>query len=92
MIESPIENLVRDRAQAAGWTVRKLKWLCRRGGPDRFFAKDGRIVLIEFKRPGKDVVGNQSTEIKELRAAGVEVYVCDNPLTALRHLGVSYAA
>lgn len=91
MIESPIEQLVVDKAEAAGWTVRKLKWLCRRGGPDRFFAKAGRIVLIEFKRPRKKAEGNQKTEIDRLRDAGVEVYECDNPLSALRVLGVPYA-
>lgn len=95
MAEATYEGIVVDAAKAAGWTVRKLKWLCRRGGPDRFFAKEGRIVLIEFKRPGvgaKASKGNQATEVELLRAAGVEVHVCDNHLKALRVLGVPYAA
>src|SRR5690625_4452849 len=59
--------------------------------PDRFFAKDGRVVLIEFKRVGKGARSGQARELDRLRAAGVEVYVVDNPLTALRILEVPYA-
>lgn len=91
MIESPIEEWVCGKAEAAGWLVRKLGWIGRRNGPDRFFAKDGRVVLIEFKRPGKDARPGQQREIKALKAAGVEVHVVDNPMAGLRVLGVEYA-
>lgn len=91
MIESPIEQLVVDKAEAAGWLVRKLKWIGRRGGPDRFFAKDGRLVLIEFKKPGETAKAGQGKELERLRQAGLEVHQCDNHLAALRILGVSYA-
>lgn len=92
MIESPIEDWACEQAEAAGWLVRKLQWTGRRGAPDRFFAKGGRVVLIEFKRPGgKPRPGRQKNEIDALRASGVEVHVADNPLAALRYLGVAYA-
>lgn len=91
MIESPIEQLVADKAEAAGWLVRKLKWIGRRGGPDRFFAKAGRVVLIEFKKPGETAKAGQDKELVRLQQAGVEVHQCDNPLSALRILGVSHA-
>lgn len=91
MIESPIEEWVCDEAEAAGWLVRKLRWTGRRNGPDRFFAKDGRIVLIEFKRPGKGPRPGQEREIAALLNAGVEVHVVDNPIAGLRVLGVEYA-
>lgn len=91
MIESPIESLVCDEAEADGWLVRKLRWIGRRNGPDRFFAKNGRVVLIEFKAPGKTAKGGQSNELLALAAAGVEVHQCDNPLTAFRILGIEYA-
>lgn len=91
MIESPIEEWVADQAAAAGWVVRKLKWIGRRNAPDRFFAKDGRIVLIEFKRSSGGDRTKQDREIKVLRDAGVEVHVVDNPLAGLRVLGVPYA-
>jgi len=91
MIEAPIEEWVCDRAEQAGWLVRKLKWIGRTSACDRFFAKDKRVVLIEFKRPGKATTGPQQREIKRLRDAGVEVHVVDNPLGALRVLGIPYA-
>lgn len=91
MIESPIEDWVCGKAESAGWLVRKLQWVGRRNAPDRFFAKDGRVVLIEFKRPGKGARVGQEKEITALQAAGVEVHVVDNPLAGLRVLGVEYA-
>lgn len=91
MLESPIEKMVVDRAEAAGWFVRKLSWVGRRSAPDRLFVKDGRVVFIEFKAPKKGVVGGQSKELTRLLAAGAEAYCCDNPLSALRALGIEYA-
>lgn len=91
MIESPIESLVCDVAEKDGWLVRKLRWIGRRGGPDRFFAKNGRVVLIEFKAPGETAKAGQGKELRALAAAGVEVHQCDNPLTAFRILGIDYA-
>lgn len=91
MIEAASEELACEMAEEAGWFVRKLQWVGRRNAPDRFFAKGGRVVLIEFKAPGEKPRPGQDREIDRLRAAGVEVYVCDNSLAALRHLGVGYA-
>ena len=91
MIESPIEDLVCERAEAAGWIVRKLRWIGRRNGMDRFFLKEGRIVLIEFKRPDGKPKTTQQREIDLFRAAGAEVHVVDVPTAALRILGVPYA-
>lgn len=92
MAEATYEGIVVDAAKTDGWLVRKLAWVGRRNGPDRFFAKQGRIVLIEFKRPGEDARLAQDKEITALKAAGVEVHVVDNHLKALRVLGVPYAA
>ena len=91
MIESPLEDFACAEAEKTGWFVRKLQWAGRRNAPDRFFAKDGRVVLIEFKRPNGKPRPGQAREIERLRAAGVEVFVADNPLAALRYLGVAYA-
>lgn len=88
MLESPMEEWVCEKAEAAGWFVRKLKWLGRRNGPDRFFAKDSRVVLIEFKRPDGEPRPGQEREIDRLKAAGVEAYSVNNPLRALRILGI----
>lgn len=88
MIESPIEDWVCDKAEAAGWLVRKLQWVGRRNAPDRLFAKDGRVVFIEFKAPGKAPRVTQQREIDRMVAAGLEVYWTDNPLDALAYLGI----
>ncbi|MDX0622846.1 hypothetical protein GOD54_23390 [Sinorhizobium medicae] len=90
MIESPLEEFACKRAEEAGWVVRKLRWIGRRNGMDRFFLKAGRVVLIEFKRPGEEPNPTQQKEIDLFRSQGAEVYVCDNPLSALRHLGVPF--
>lgn len=92
MSETAIEKFACDLAEKNGWIVRKLAWTGRRNGMDRFFLKGGRIVLCEFKRPGKAPKDGQADEIELFRAAGAEVYVCDNPLTILRHLGIAYEA
>jgi hypothetical protein len=39
------------------------------------FIKDGRVVFIEFKRPGGGLTSGQAREIERLRAAGAEVHV-----------------
>lgn len=87
-----MEDWACDEAERAGWFVRKLAWKGRRNAPDRFFAKAGRVVLIEFKRPNGEARVGQEREIEALRSAGVEVYLADNPLAALRYLGVSLYA
>lgn len=78
MLESYIERETCRAAEANGWIIRKLQWVGRRAAPDRFFAKDGRVVLVEFKRPGEKPRPDQVREIRKLRDAGVEVRVIDN--------------
>lgn len=97
-MEANVEMPVVRRAERGGWFVRKLGWIGRTGAPDRFFAKktkrcpscgrSSRIVLIEFKDTDEEPTLNQIEEHKELRDAGVEVYVCDRPDEALRILGL----
>lgn len=88
MLESAVEMPVVRRAEAAGWLVRKLAWVGRNGAPDRIFMKDGRVVFIEFKKPGEVPTLLQRTEHERMRAAGMEVYVCDDATDALRKLGI----
>lgn len=78
MLEATIETCVCEYAEKKGVYVRKLVWLGRRGGPDRFFAHGGKILLIEFKKEGKKPDRNQQKEHDKLRKRGIMTAVVDN--------------
>lgn len=58
-----------------GWYERKLVSPSANGWPDRFFARAGRILLVEFKSPTGDLSEQQKRRHAELRDAGVTVHV-----------------
>lgn len=76
--ESAIEQKDRDAARKAGWVVVKVMRASPNGFPDRFYAKGGRVILVEWKKPGGVLSEQQKHRHTELRAAGVEVHVVDN--------------
>lgn len=78
MRESVIEERVCKHAKTRGWLVRKVAYLGRRGAPDRWFFKDGQIVIVEFKRPGEPLAIHQSREKRRLEDKGITVHVIDN--------------
>ena len=88
-MEKGVEMPVVKRAEKAGWFVRKLAWPGRIGAPDRVFIKDGRVVWIEFKDAGKRPRKSQELEHDRMKAAGAELYWCDNVLEALQILGIA---
>jgi len=75
--EARVERKCRELAEADGWLVEKIRFLSRSGCPDRLLAKEGRIVLVEFKAPGKVLEPHQQVMIWELQEAGIEVRVVD---------------
>ena len=77
-LEKDLEAADRKAATKAGWFVEKIMKTGRNGFPDRFYAKDGRVLLVEWKKPGGRLSDQQLLRIDQLRAAGVEVHVCDN--------------
>lgn len=98
MLEGTIEKADRAIAKAAGWFVEKVMKCGRNGFPDRFYARAkpqdvcpccrrGRVLLIEWKRPGGVVSEQQKLRHAELRKAGVEVHVVDNVEDAKRIRG-----
>lgn len=90
MLESAIEMPVVRRAEKAGFFVRKVQWPGRRHAPDRLFAHAERgLVFIEFKRPGETPRRGQTREHQKMRAAGIEVHVCDSVQDALQILGLT---
>ena len=78
MIEKDIERQVRLEAIAAGWLVRKLMSPGHSGFPDRLFAKNGKIVFIELKKPGEKPRPRQLNEIAALMHAGVHAAWSDS--------------
>lgn len=68
-IEAPFVAYAKSR----GWICEKVVSLSRKGWPDRFLARKGRIVLCEFKAPKKEPNAQQLKRHDELRAAGIEV-------------------
>lgn len=76
--ERDIEQWAVRRARERGWWVRKFKSINRRSAPDDIFAKYGRVFFIEFKATGEKPTPLQEEEHREMRAAGITVYVCDS--------------
>ena len=89
-MERSLEGRAIRHAKNHGWYCRKLTWVGRRGAPDQFLAKDGRVVLIEFKNPNGsgEVSGNQVREHAALRKAGVETHVVDSLIEFCAILGL----
>ena len=80
MLECELEEYGDAIAFSRGFLVRKLSWVGRRSAPDKFYAGNGVIFLVEYKRPGEKETGlsvGQKREIKRLRDVGVQVYVID---------------
>lgn len=97
-LEKHIERADTKLAKAVGWLVEKIMRTGRNGFPDRFYARAkpedvcpccnrGRVILIEWKRPGQKPSEQQLIRHAELRLAGVEVHVCDNLEDAKRIRG-----
>lgn len=77
-MESHLERLADARAVKLGWFIRKLSWVGRRSAPDKFYARRGVVILIEYKQPGEPLRPDQFLELKALRKYGVIVFVVDN--------------
>lgn len=96
LLEADIERKHRKVARAAGWFVEKILRAARGGFPDRFYAHGsrceqcgrGRVVLVEWKRKGKRASPQQLLRHRQLRAAGIEVYVVDSLDDANQILGI----
>lgn len=74
LVEADIELTAVAWAKDNGVLTRKVQWIGRRNAPDRLFARQGRAVFIEFKRPGAQLRPGQAREIERMRDAGLEAY------------------
>lgn len=88
MRESALESDARKFAIVRGWFEIKIMRASKNGFPDRFYARGGVIMLIEYKAPGKVVIkgSQQDLRINELRQQGVTVHVINNIEDAKRVL------
>ncbi len=94
MRERDIENHLVERVKALGGEVRKVKWIGRRGAPDRLVMlparrltntidcawcnPKGRPIWVELKAPGEKAKPHQVREHERMRAMGQEVVVIDS--------------
>lgn len=76
MKESVVERYFVKRAKALKLLVRKVRFLDRRGAPDRvLLLPNGIIFWVELKAPKKGPTVQQVREHFRLRRAGQSVYI-----------------
>ncbi len=73
-----VQEPVTEYARSKGWLARRMQFIGRRGCPDTWFFKDGRVIIVEFKDRGEEPNAQQTRQIKRLRAAGMTVFIVDN--------------
>ena len=81
--ESTIEKAVCDYAKKQGCITMKLSGANQRGQPDRMFIKNGRVLFIEFKAPGKLPTALQTRWLADLSTEGMQTAVCDDILSGI---------
>ncbi len=78
MRESTIEAWLVKRVHANGGEIRKVKWIGRRGAPDRRVMLPGLCVWIELKATGVAPEDYQLREHERMRRCGEDVRVIDS--------------
>lgn len=86
MRECDIEKYLVKRVKELGGEVRKVKWIGRRGAPDRivmfdpnpFVGPDESAIWIELKAPGNTPEKHQLREHQRMRKMGQRVEVVDS--------------
>lgn len=68
--ESEVEKHLVSRINAIGGMTRKLKWIGRKGAPDRIVILFGRVYFVELKRPGGRLDTLQERESGRIRDHG----------------------
>lgn len=87
--EAKIEKYLCGRVKMLGGEVRKVKWIGRRGAPDRlvmlpavepwdFIGMPPATIWVELKAPGKEPEPHQAREHKRMRDMGQRVEVIDS--------------
>ena len=76
--EQYIENFLVTCVHHAGGETRKVRWIGRRGAPDRLVMLPHRTVWVELKAPGKKAKPYQAREHAVMRRYGFDVVVIDS--------------
>jgi len=76
MLESAIEKAALARAKKEGWWGIKIVPQFVSGLPDRMFIGHGKVVFIEFKRPGGSISKIQRVVHRRFAEHGIIVYTC----------------
>lgn len=84
--ESPVEKESCEFAEKRGWMTVKLEKCNIDSMPDRLFMRRGRVIFIEFKRWGVEATVKQLKRHRDIRAHGVETFVCDTVEDAMEIL------
>lgn len=77
MLEKEVESPVCKYAEARGCIVLKLDGQMNRGKPDRLFFYRGRVLIVEFKAPGKQPTELQRSWLEKFNANGFTTHVVD---------------
>lgn len=75
MRESKIETHLVKRVKALHGEVRKVKWIGRRGAPDRVVMLPDVLFWVETKAPDGVLEQHQAREHDRMRAMGQVVHV-----------------
>lgn len=84
MRERDIEDYLVKRVTAMGGEVRKVKWIGRRGAPDRLVMLplsercNPTTFWVELKAPGEKAKPHQAREHERMRVMGQIVEVIDS--------------
>lgn len=76
--ESIIEKYLVKRVKELGGEVRKVKWIGRRGAPDRVVMCGGVTIWVELKATGKVPLPHQAREHVRMWKRGQRVVVIDS--------------
>ncbi len=78
MRESPIESYLVKQAKANGGEVRKVRWIGRRGAPDRVLMFPRVLVWVELKATGEPLEPHQEREHARMKRMGQNVVKVDS--------------
>lgn len=77
-IESDYASGAHEFAILRGWFTFKVESPTMDSLPDRFYARHGVIIFIEWKKDGEKPTAKQLKRHREMREHGITVYWFDN--------------